>query len=642
MDVYDFSINTMSLLAIATSLGTLIANAIVIIENVIVKLNEGKDSQTAAIEGTQEVVVPVIASVCTNLVVFTPIAFMGGIVGKFMMQFGLTVVFATIFSLIASLSLTPMLCSLLFAGGYKDNEKSAFARWIDSIIEWMLKEYRKVFDLIFKIPVIWFFLIMGLIFWSYGLAKHLGNEFTPDYDKNQIFIQMTLPQGTIIEVTEDRVKDVEKIAKNIPEVVNIYSKLGSKGMENAVVELELAPSSERQKADTDIIQELIPSLAKVPDVEFGLSRGVTKGGSSADIQINIYGNSYKEMSEYAGQMKSIMEKTGVFQSIESSYKTPKPEIRFIPKPEKLADFGIPNALVGQNIRSSIYGDESNLFKEFGDEYKINVRLGESYRGFLTDVSDVTVKTRKGIIPIAYVGRLKLDDSTPTISHRDKERIVTLSGNLIKSTAGVVQRELTSKFESDIKFASGYGFRFAGNAETQEESQKEIAKAFSLATLMTFMILAAILNSWLHPITITFSIINAFSGVFLALFIADYSINIASLLALVILVGLVVNNEIILLDDALNNISNGMSIKEGLWTAIQNKFRVILMTSLAIVFGALPQLSSIMQTKSSMGAVIIGGNLASMIFAFLLTPVAFYFMERLRQYLAKFRNPSMES
>ena len=140
----------------------------------------------------------------------------------------------------------------------------------------------------------------------------------------------------------------------------------------------------------------------------------------------------------------------------------------------------------------------------------------------------------------------------------------------------------------------------------------------------------------------FSIIHAFSGVFLALFIADYSINIASLLALVMLVGLVVNNEIILLDDALNNISNGMSIKEGLWTAIQNKFRVILMTSLAIVFGALPQLSSIMQTKSSMGAVIIGGNLASMIFAFLLSPVAFYFMERLRQYLAQFRYPSIES
>ena len=137
-------------------------------------------------------------------------------------------------------------------------------------------------------------------------------------------------------------------------------------------------------------------------------------------------------------------------------------------------------------------------------------------------------------------------------------------------------------------------------------------------------------------TITFSIVNAFSGVFLALFVADYSINIASLLALVMLVGLVVNNEIILLDDALQNIKNGMSIQEGLWMAIRNKFRVILMTSLAIVFGALPQLSSIMQTKASMGAVIIGGNLASMVFAFLLTPVAFYFMERLRQFFARLR------
>ena len=262
---------------------------LLIIENVIVKLNEGKDSQTAAIEGTQEVVVPVLASVGTNLVVFTPIAFMGGIVGKFMMQFGMTVVFATIFSLIASLSLTPMLCSLLFAGGYRDDEKNAFARFIDRTLNWMLDEYRKVFDFIFRAPFLWFLVMMVLILSSYRLAGFLGNEFTPNYDKNQVVIGMTLPQGTIIEVTEDRVKEVEKIAKQIPEVVNIYSKLGSNGMENATVELELTPSGERLKPDTAIIQELIPKLASVPDVEFGLSRGATKGSSGADIQINIYG-----------------------------------------------------------------------------------------------------------------------------------------------------------------------------------------------------------------------------------------------------------------------------------------------------------------------------------------------------------------
>lgn len=632
MDMNQFSINTMSLLAIATSLGTLIANAIVIIENVFVKLNEGKDSQTAAIEGTQEVVIPVLASVGTNLVVFTPIAFMGGIVGKFMIQFGLTVVFATIFSLIASLSLTPMLCGLLFKGGFDESRKSKFARMIDQCLAWLLQEYRKIFDLIFKFPFIWFTIVMIGIFSSYGLVKYLGNEFTPKYDMDQVGINMNLSQGTVIEVTEDRVKQVEKIAKQIPEVKNIYSRLGSNGMETANIELELVSSKSRTKSDLDIIQELIPKLALVPGVEFELARGETKGGAGKDIQINIYGHEYEDMAEYSKQMKSIMEKTGYFQSVQSSYKTPKPEIRFIPNQEKLADFGIPNAIIGQNIRSSIYGDESSIYKEEGEEYDINVRLGEAYRGFLTDVADITVKTRKGIIPIGYVGELKLSDSMPSISHRDKERIITISGNLVKSTAGVVQNELTRLFKEKLTLKPGDSYKFAGNAETQDESQKEIAKAFGLATLMTFMILAAILNSWIHPITITFSIVNAFSGVFIALFLGDYSINIASLLALVMLVGLVVNNEIILLEEALHYIQQkGLSIKEGLWQAIQNKFRVILMTSLAIVFGAIPQLFSLMKTKSSMGAVIIGGNLASMVFAFLLTPVVFYYMERLRQF-----------
>jgi len=638
MDVSNFSINQMSLLAVATSLGTLIANAIVIIENVIVHLNMGKDSQTAAIEGTREVVVPVIASVGTNLVVFTPIAFMGGIVGKFMLEFGMTVVFATIFSLIASLSLTPMLCGLLFSGGYSEDQKSSFAKSIDRVQAWVLSQYRIIFDVMFKYPLIWLVVMLIIIISSFKLAGQLGNEFTPDYDKNKVVVEMTLPPGQVIEVTEDRVKRVEAIAKSIPEVINIYSKLGASGTETATVELELRPLKQRKKSDLDIIQEIIPKLAMVPDVQFGLNRGDSKGGATPDIEVNIYGQSYDDMVLYSEKMQKIMVETGFFQSVDSSWKNSKPELKFIPDQEKLANFGIPNAIIGRNLRTSVYGDESNVFKKDGEEYPINVRLRDAYRVFPTDIGEVTVKTRKGIIPIDYLGEVKMDDAIPNIDRRNKERVIKISGYLVKSTAGVVQKNLEKQFLS-IDFKPSDGFRFVGDSETQEESQREIAKAFSLATLMTFMILAAILNSWIHPLTITLSIVNAFAGVFIALFIGEYSINIASLLALVMLVGLVVNNEIILLDEALSYIKKGLSIKDGLWQAIQSKFRVITMTSLAVVFGALPQLGSFMTTKSSMGGVIIGGNIASLIFAFLLTPVIFYFMERLRQFGSQFLKPS---
>ena len=633
MDQSEYSINMMTLLAIATALGTLIANAIIIIENVMSHLNQGKNSVEAAIIGTKEVTVAVLASAGTNLVVFAPIAFMEGIVGRFMVQFGFTVIYATLFSLVASFSLTPMLCAVILKN--KQNKKGNFINeWVNKFLAFLLNELKVIFDLIFKYPKITIILSITLCLSSFLLAPYLGNEFNPTYDKNQIAIILNLPQGSLIEETDKVVTQVESILRNIPEVKSILSTIGENGTENATVLAQLIDRNQRTKDDLSIIQNLIPPLSLIPDTEFSITRGKSMGPTNRDIVINVYGENYEKLIHNSSFMKELMEKTGLFQSVASSYKPPKDELRFIPDQKILSSYGIPSVYIASLVRASIYGDDSNIFKDNNEEYKINVELSDQYMDSESDVENINLITRNGLFPLNTFGKIEKTASIPSIRRRDKERVITLSGDLIKSSAGQVRRLLAEEFKK-IKLEPNSGFYFSGNSEHQQESESELGKAFLLASILTFMVLAAILNSSLFPIAIIMTIFTSLTGVILGLFFTGFSINIASLLAVVMLVGLVVNNAIILLDHTMVKMSEGVPVKDALWIGIKAKLQVILMTTLAIIAGTLPQLQAQMAAKASMGAVIIGGMLVSTLFTFVLTPVLFW-------YLANWKNKTVLS
>lgn len=635
MDFSNFTINFITLLAMATALGTLIANAIVIIESVLVHLQMGKDPKQAAVDGTKDVVIPVLASCGTNLVVFTPIAFMGGIVGQFMYQFGLTVVYATLFSLIASFSLTPMMCGLMLKPIRPGQEvkKNILVRTTDKITNFLLKEYRVLFETMFRFPKIW---ILGVILsligtFSVAFGGYIGNEFIPTSDENRIQVNLTLPQGSTIEQTAQVSAQVEELFKEYSEVENVLSVLGENGAENGRVIVSLIPNDSRVKSDVQIIEEVTPLAAVIPGVEVEFKRGDGGGGQEADISINITGLEYSKMIEISEQVRSVMRDSGYFRSITSSYKSPKEELQFVPNLEKLYQYGVSSAQIGSDIRASIYGDDTNIYKEAGEEYDIRIELAESYKNSSEVMNKINVLSQHGLVSLPELGRIENKEAIPTLWRRDRNRIIQMNGYLSKSTAGVVQVELTEKIKA-LELPAGYNFQFVGNAESQEESGQEIGKAFGLAIILTFMLLAAILNSFVHPLTISSSIITSFGGVFLLLFFADSSINIASMLGIVMLVGLVVNNAILIVDQTQVYLQKGETdIKQALWKGIEDKFRAVLMTSIAIVSGALPQTWSPDLAKASMGLVIIGGVVASIVYTFAFTPVVFWYLERLRNF-----------
>lgn len=639
MDHSDFTINMLTLSAMSMALGTLIANAIVVIECILEHLDKGKEPQEAAIDGTKEVADAVIASVGTNLVVFTPIAFIGGIVGPFLKQFGMTVIYATIFSLIASFTLTPMLCAKILkkresGSNNKPAKKRKLVAMAHQFMDYLLLRYRVIYDVVFRHPVLTMAATALFLVGSLMLVPFLGSEFMPQSDQDKINVRINAPQGSTIERTLDVVRKVEDLFEPLPEVVGILANIGEDGEENATITVDLLPSGKRDRSDMDIINEILPAISKIAGADIDLERaGIIAKGNEGDVTLNIHGADYDRMIELSSLAMKKMSESGYFRSLTSSYKPPKKEIRFIPNEEAMMTQGIQYADLARAMRTSIYGDDSNVFKERGEEYDINVELDEYYKKTFDDISQINIITRKGLLPITSLGKVAVEKSQPAIWHRDKERIIQVAGYLSKGTAGEVTASLDKMF-AKMPFAEGEGYRWVGDSEYQEESNQELGKAFILACILTFMVLAGLMNSSLHPITIGSSMVTSFVGVFLLMFLMGTSMNMTAMLAMVMLVGLVVNNSILLIDAVLKEEKQHLSIKDALWMGTEEKFRAILMTSLAIIFGVVPMLTSTAEHKVAMAVVLTGGMLASIVFTFILTPVIFLYMENLKKCISR--------
>ena len=629
MDLSNFSINFMTLLSFGTCLGTLIANALLIIENSNNHLEMGKDSITAAIDGTKEVLLAVIAGAGTNLVVFTPLAFMGGTVGQFMKQFGLTVVYATIFSIIASVTLTPTLCALLLKDPRKN--KSIFRKIsirIDGGLDYLTRVYKSFFIKMMRFPFL--AIVCGLIlFFSIVYpAGRVGFEFIPSSDRSAITVSIQMPDGTPIEKTEIVVKQVEKEIQAFPEMENMLSDIGYDGEEKARVTIDLVHFTERERTDREIMNELLTKIALIPEAEITLAAAERSGDGQGDITIDIRGTDYSEMVAVSKRMQKIMEDTGNFSSVQSSYRIPKMEMKFVPDASAMIKQNLRNNDIGTVIRALVNGDDNATYKEGGEEYDINITLAKEYKRSVEGFDDFLISGKDGLIPISALGEVKFVEAASPIKRRDKERIIQLNGFLVKGVAGAVMGELTEKFSSaDIPESVNY--RFAGRAENMAESGQELGKAFLLAVILTYLLLVAILDSFILPVSIASSILTSFLGVFLMLFFLDYTLNIASMMAMVMVVGLAVNNAILLIEFAEQKISQGSEVSDALWEAAKVKLKPIIMTSLAIIMGTFPQLFDIDKAKASMGGVVIGGMLGSMFFTYMMVPAVHAFLYKYR-------------
>lgn len=628
MDGSGFTINAMTLLAYSSALGTLVSNAIILIESALQEMHKGKNPENAAIDGTKKVAVSVLAGVGTNVVVFLPLAFMGGIAGQFMAQFGMTVVYLTLLSLMFSFTLAPMMIAKFLRISAPVDKKSPVAG--DKPIEIVDKTpLRQWFDYQFRHPgrvVLGAFVILIA---SAMLMRFVGNEFSPSTDTDEINITARAPMGATYEKSLELSKQMEDVLKQFPDVKAVTVKIGDQGLHNIDVKLELVELGTRKISDKQLARDILPQLAKIPDLDVQIKAGAGMSSSvSSDMVLNIYGEDDAKREAYAAQIIDIINQIPEVQTAVLAVPAPNNEIQFIPDQAKMNSWGVANSYAGTALRAALYGNDDYKYKERGEEYPIIVEFAKPFKnGALFD--NVYVNSQKGMVALSELGQIKSVPATPKINRLNKTRITEIDINIGKSTMGPVQQKIQAELNK-IDWELGYRAEFGGMSETQSETTGEIGQAFLLATILTFMLLAAILNSLVHPFTIATSIITSFAGVFIMLFMSGASMNVGAMLAFVMLVGLVVNNNILVLEPTIKRIADGAVPRVALWTELTDKKNMVLMTSIAVITGMLPQLWSTDGMKVAMAAVMIGGMAASLVWTFTLTPALFFLLEGLRE------------
>lgn len=624
ISISGFTINAMTLLAYSSALGTLVSNAIILIESALQEMRAGASPEDAAIGGTKKVAVSVLAGVGTNVVVFLPLAFMGGIVGQFMVQFGMTVVYLTLLSLLFSFTLTPMMIAMFLrlnnvrekinvAEVKREEKQTRLRRWYD----YQFAHAGRV-------------ILLGVValFVAAQLMGFVGNEFQPSTDVNKITLTVRAPMGATYEKSLSVANDIDKILHTYSEVESTVVKIGERGLQNITITTNLVDRTKRDISDKKLAQKMLRDMANIADAEIQIRAGEsTSGGISSDMVLNIYGDDDATREQYANELIRRINNIPEVQSAVLAQQKPNNEIRFVPNQEQMSAWGVKNSYAGSVLRTAVYGNDSYKYKENGKEYPIVLEFARPFKtNFM--FNSVFVNSPRGMVALSELGEIQNVSSTPNITRLDKSRVTEIDVNIGKSTIGPVQQKIEYEI-SEMEWRAGYSAKFAGMSEIQSESTSEIGMAFILASVLTFMLLAAILNSLTHPLTIATSIITSFIGVFMLLFLSGASMNVGAMLAFVMLVGLVVNNNILVLEPTVKRVRAGEKPFNALWTELMAKRNMVLMTSIAIMAGMLPQLWSADQMKSGMAAVMIGGMFASLILTFTLTPALFFAMEKLR-------------
>ena len=620
-----FTINAMTLLAYSSALGTLVSNAIILIESALQEMRSGKNPEDSAIDGTKRVAVSVLAGVGTNVVVFLPLAFMGGIVGQFMIQFGMTVVYLTLLSLIFSFTLTPMMIARILR---LTNRRETAAQQRNEKREEKHTRLRRWYDYQFahagRVILIGVVALLG----AAQLTNFIGNEFQPSTDANKVTLTVRAPMGSTYEKSQDIAANIDKVLHEFPEVESTIVKIGERGLQNITISTNLVDRTKRNISDKKLAQKMLQKLSDVADAEIQIRGGEAMSCAiSSDMVLNIYGDDDTLREEYANELVKRINQIPEVQSAVLAQQKPNNEIRFVPDQEQMSAWGIKNSYAGSVLRTALYGNDTYKYKENGREYPIVLEFARPFKtNFM--FNSVFVNSPRGMVALSELGEIQNVPSTPNISRLDKSRVTEIDINIGKSTVGPVQKKIESEI-ADLDWKPGYRAAFAGMSEIQSETTGEIGMAFVLASVLTFMLLAAILNSLTHPLTIATSIITSFIGVFILLFLSGASMNVGAMLAFVMLVGLVVNNNILVLEPTIKRVRNGEKPYNALWSELMAKRNMVLMTSIAVMAGMLPQLWSSDGMKSGMAAVMIGGMFASLVLTFTLTPALFFAMENLR-------------
>ena len=652
MYMFKFTFNIVSLLGVAMCVGILVDDSIVVLENIDRHISMGKTPKKAAVEGRREIGLAAVAITLCDVVVFAPVAFMTDLVGQFLKEFGLTVVFATLFSLLISFTLTPMLAAYL----HKKEEKSGpekkpgrFSKLFERIVvhryqrllKWSLSNRWKIIIIVVAgIAVSVSMIPLGVI----------QAEFLPGIDQGKLTIDMNLTPWSTLKQADEKAREVENHLKAMPAVKDYLTVVGSDNNPAiAKITVRLKDKNQRDKSQTALAAEIREWSRSVTGVELSVTESSIIDRTSIDstkkIAINITGPDQIVLEQLASEVEKAVKSVPGTVDVSNSISARKPDISVVVDKLAAAGYGITSYNAAAALRVAIEGADAGVFRTDGNEYDINLHYKKDQLKTTEDISSLRLTTSSGTpLELGRIAKITNSDSPREITRKDRQQLVTIAANVQGRVQGGVSKDIEAKLQN-LRMPYGYNIQYGGDQEMMNTSFDALIKALIASVILVYMILVVLYESYLTPVIRMLSLPCGIIGALLMMAIFGKALNIMSLIGIIMLDGIASKNGTLLIDYTNTLMKRGLPLREALIEAGTTRIRPIIMTSVTMMFGMLPTALSLgdgSELKSGMALILIGGLAASTLLSPILIPVVYTLIDDLKTKISRKKRAARES
>lgn len=618
-----FTLNTFTLLGLTLAIGIVVDDAIMVLENIVRHREQGESRVQAAGRGANEIAFAALAATIAIIAIFLPVAFIRGVIGRFFFEFGVTLSVAVLLSLLEALTFTPMRSASFLEIRPR---RTWFGKGMERALDWSRAYYRKILGLALRNR--WKVVLGSLVVFFVSLlsVRFLNQEFVPAQDQGMLMVRMRTPPSASIRFTDSRFKLAEEFLSSRPEVARYFAAVGGflgGEINSGILFVTLKPKEERALSQQQFMDLTRQELNKIPDTKAIVQDLSLRGFTAArgfPLEFAVMGPDWDALAKYSEQIMDRLRETGLVTDLDTDYQAGKTELRIIPNREAAAARGVSVRDIGEAIGALIGGQVVGRYSQRGRRYDIRLRLIEDERG-RGDLRWINVRNNRGeLVSLADVVRIERKASYPSISRRNRQRAITVSGNI---AGGRSQADALAAAESISReiLPPGYSIRISGSAETFRESFASLLFVLILGIAVSYMVLASQFNSFIDPVAVLIALPFSISGAFIALALAGQSINIYSLIGLILLMGIAKKNSILLVDFS-NRTGNVLE-------ASPQRYRPILMTSVATIAGAIPPALAIgpgAETRIPMAVAVIGGIVLSTLLTLLVVPCVYSLLQ----------------
>lgn len=628
-----FTLNTFTVLALSLAVGMVVDDAIMVLENITRHAEGGKPKLQAAVVGAREIAFAAAAATAAIIAIFLPVAFMTGIIGKFFFQFGVTTAVAVAFSLLEALTLTPSRCAQFLDVSPR---RTWIGRGVESAFHGLAAAYRRALGPALRHPWLVLATCAAVFVASLWLVKGLRREMVPSQDIGRVMARIETPVGSSIQATDEAVRKIEEWVVARPDVERYFCAIGGMGggeVNSAVMFVTLKPRSERKTPQSLLMTDMRRELNQIPGVRVVI-QDLSQQGFSAQrgfpVELSIRGPDWEELARISREIMEGMKASPLFVDVDSDYRVGMPEARITPDRERAADLGVSVEDIAETIQVLVGGVRAARFKDEGKRYDVRVRLMAEQRMRPEDLESLFVRARNGeLVRLTDLVTVEVKPSLLSITRQGRSRAVRVFSNV---APGMSQAEAVAEVERIGRglLPEGYRLVLSGSAQTFKESFQSLVFALVLGVIVAYMVLASQFNSFVHPLIVLMALPFSLSGALAALALTDKSLNIYSMIGVILLMGLVKKNSIILVDYTNQLRRAGKDRLDALLTACPVRLRPILMTSIATIAGALPAALAMgpgAELRQPMALAVIGGMLVSTLLTLFAVPAAYFIVDR---------------